>query len=211
MEVALIAKNLLYFLLLFISLTIHEWAHAWVADKLGDPNPRATGRVSLNPLVHVDLMGTIVFPIICIVLSTGFLFGWGKPVVIDAHYFKKPDLGELLAGSAGIFGNLILCLTCSFVLAFIPSLHSLAYAMLTLNAFLITFNCLPLPSLDGFCVCKYFFKISERWIRFAECWGFIILLILINIPIVRHYFSCMVQGIFTFFVQLGLKLQLLVS
>ena len=76
MEISLIAKHLLWFFLLLISLTLHEWGHAFVADKLGDPTPRQEGRVSLNPLVHIDIFGTIIFPLLCIFLSMGVLFGW---------------------------------------------------------------------------------------------------------------------------------------
>ncbi len=208
MDVALISKQLLYFLLLFISLTIHEWAHAWMANKLGDPTPRADGRVSLNPLVHVDPMGTILFPIICLFISSGFIFGWGKPVAINPQYFKRPKLGELLVGSAGIWGNLIICLVSSIVLAFCPFVGTLAYTMLSLNVFLIVFNFLPIPSLDGFYVFKYFFNFSESLIRVLEDWGFIILLVLINVPIVRHVLWTLIQYLLSFFVGLSVNLQL---
>ena len=74
--------GLIYYILLVASLCIHEWAHAFSADKLGDPTPASQGRVTLNPIAHMDLVGTVIFPLLSIfVLPGGFFFGWGKPVM----------------------------------------------------------------------------------------------------------------------------------
>jgi Zn-dependent protease len=114
----------------------------------------------------------------------------------------------LLAGSAGLLGNLMICCLCSLIVAFLPAYGSLAYMMLILNAYLIVFNCLPLPALDGFAILKAFCPLSEKVVQFFEYWGFIVLLVLIHIPWVRHGLSFLVQLILTVFIQLGLKMQI---
>ena len=114
METVLLAKHLLAFFLLLISLTLHEWAHAWVAYRCGDETPKAAGRVTLNPLAHIDLFGTVLFPLICIFSQSGLLFGWGKVVPMNPRNFDR-RWKFLLAGGAGIFGNLLLCFIASLL------------------------------------------------------------------------------------------------
>lgn len=203
MEVSWVARNLLCFFLLLISLTLHEWSHAFVADRLGDPNPRREGRVTLNPMAHADLFGTILFPLLCIFMSTGFLFGWGRPVFIQPSYFKHPRWGSVLAESAGLVANMMLCFVGAMLLSFSHAYVMLAYLLLELNAVLITFNLLPLPGLDGFALVRYVCKISDETVAFLECWGFFILLLLINIPIVRYLLSSVVHHIVALFLSLS--------
>lgn len=201
MEISLIAKHLLWFFLLLISLTLHEWGHAFVADKLGDPTPRQEGRVSLNPLVHIDIFGTIIFPLLCIFLSMGVLFGWGRPVTLHPSYFKKPEWHAALAGSAGLLGNFLLCTIAALVIATDTSYQMLAYSLLELNAILIAINLFPIPGLDGFYFIKYIVKPSNTTISFLENWGFFILLLLINIPIIRLGLSSIANGIISIFIK----------
>lgn len=203
MEVSWVARNLLCFFLLLISLTLHEWSHAFVADRLGDPNPRREGRVTLNPMAHADLFGTILFPLLCIFMSTGFLFGWGRPVFIQPSYFKYPRWGSVLAESAGILANMVLCFVGAMLLSFSHAYVMLAYLLLELNAVLITFNLLPLPGLDGFALVRHVCKLSDETVAFLESWGFFILLLLINIPIVRYLLSAVVHHIVAVFLGLS--------
>ncbi len=209
MEISQIAKYLLLFFLLLISLTIHQWGHAWMANKLGDPNPKKEGRVSLNPIIHIDLFGTIIFPLICIFMPLGILFGWGKHVSIDSSYFKHKRLGEILAGSAGLIGNLLLCLVASIVLAFLPNYRMVAYSLLELNAALITFNLLPIPGLDGFMLLRHGFNLSHTTVDFMERWGFFILILLINIPIIHWLLIKLISCIILCFLQLSQYLMVL--
>lgn len=202
MEISLVAKNLLWFFLLLISLSLHEWGHAFVADKLGDKTPRQLGRVSLNPFVHADLFGTILFPLFCIFMSSGILFGWGRPVPVDPRNFKRPELYTILAGSAGILGNLLLCLIGALLLLLGQRYYLIGYSLLELNALLIAFNLLPIPGLDGFYLIRYLTKMSEATVDFLSRWGFFILLILINIPIFRTFLSFLVQHIVIFFIKI---------
>lgn len=201
METSQIAKCLLGFFLLLISLTLHQWGHAWMADKLGDPNPRREGRVSLNPIVHIDLFGTIVFPLLYCFLSLGLFFGWGKHVPINSSYFKHKQLGEILVSGAGLIGNLLLCFIASLVLAFLPGYRMIAYALLEINALLIVFNCLPLPGLDSFMLLRYGLRLSDETVDFMKRWGFFILIILINIPLVRVLLLAFTNFIVSSFLQ----------
>ena len=186
MEASLLAKHLLAFFLLLISLTC------------GDETPKAAGRVTLNPLVHIDVFGTVLFPLICIFSQSGLLFGWGKVVPMNPRNFDR-RWKFLLAGGAGIFGNLLLCFIASLLLTFMPNFALIAYGLLQLNAVLIVFNILPLPGLDGFYLLQSFAHLSTETVRFLERWGFWILLLLIQIPLVRVLLMIMVEGIMNVF------------
>ena len=206
MEVSLIARNLLWFFLLLISLTVHEWAHAFIAYKLGDDTAYQDGRVTLNPLAHVDIFGTILFPLICIFASSGILFGWGRQVPIEPSKFKRPELYTMFAEGAGIMGNLFLCLIASVILGCGDRYAMLGYSLLELNAFLIAFNLLPFPGLDGFYFFKYMLKLSQPVILFLENWGFWIILILINVPMFRTFLRFIVQGIVSLFIPISVAI-----
>ena len=203
MEISQIAKYLLYFLLFLISLTLHHWGHAWMADKLGDPNLRRAGRVSLNPIVHIDLFGTIIFPLLCSFLTLGVFLGWGRSIPINSSYFKHKRWGEILVNSAGLIGNLLLCFIASLVLAFLPNYRMIAYELLEINALFIAFNCLPLPGLDSFMLLRYSLRLSDETVEFMERWSFFILIILINIPLVRALLLTFMNFIVVSFLQLS--------
>ena len=148
------------FLVLLFSLTVHEAAHALTADRLGDPTARLLGRVSLNPAVHIDPIGTIVFPLIAIITSLPVL-GWAKPVPVNVtrlrgHWKRK----YMLIAAAGPASNLVLAVIASILLHVIPVSGRLAEAALGplgavlreavyLNVLLAVFNMVPVPPLDG--------------------------------------------------------------
>ncbi len=194
-----LAQGFLWFFLLFISLTVHEWAHAFVADKLGDPTPANEGRLSLNPLAHVDFFGTILLPLLCIMFSSGIILGWGKPVPVNARYFKNPALGEMLVGIAGIVGNLLICLVASLLIVFFGKTANLWQQLIFLNAFLIVFNLLPIPPLDGSYILKYLFKISEELYLALSQWGFLIILLLLQLSVIQNIFIGIVRGLCNLF------------
>jgi Zn-dependent protease len=149
------------FIVLLFSLTVHEMAHAWTADRLGDPTARLLGRVSLNPIVHADPIGTIVFPILS--LATGaLLIGWAKPVPVNVRYLRHPRRDYMIVAAAGPLSNLVLAVGSALVLAMVPvSPHivgepnvSVPIAkglsqLVSLNVLLAVFNMLPIPPLDG--------------------------------------------------------------
>ena len=165
--------NILFFLVgLIISIIIHEIAHGWVANKLGDPTARLFGRLSLNPIKHIDQFGSIVLPLFLLLSGSGFLFGWAKPVPIDDRYFKKPVRDNLLVASAGVVANLILAALCgTFIrLSGLLGTNAISFILITffitlmqINLILVAFNLLPVPPLDG---SKIFFGwIQKPWVE----------------------------------------------
>jgi len=156
-----IAQVFLAFIVLLFSLTIHEMAHAWTADRLGDPTARLRGRVSLNPLVHADLIGTVLFPLIAI--SSGVpVIGWAKPVPVDSRNLGHPRRDFMLVAAAGPASNLALAVFAAVVLVLVPispvtlgetnvtaPLGALFSRAMQINVLLAIFNMIPIPPLDG--------------------------------------------------------------
>jgi Zn-dependent protease len=148
---------LIAFIILISSLTFHEAAHAWTANRLGDPTARLLGRLTLNPAVHVDVIGTIVFPLIAIV--TGFpLIGWAKPVPVDMRNLRHPRRDFAVVAAAGPVSNLLLAAIGAAVFtAWGADAASETRALIAegllrfvlLNVLLAVFNLLPVPPLDG--------------------------------------------------------------
>ncbi len=148
---------------LFVSLSVHESAHAWTADQLGDPTGRSLGRVSLNPVAHIDPMGTVVFPLLGMAIG-GSIFGWAKPVPVNTARLRNPRKDHLLIAAAGPVSNIVLAGVCLAGLKVITlsmdpwaiQEHPLVYPVflmcqtgLFLNVILAVFNLLPVPPLDG--------------------------------------------------------------
>ena len=144
---------------LLLSLTIHEAAHAVTADWYGDPTARRLGRISLNPAVHVDPVGTVILPMLGI-LAGGFVFGWAKPVPVNPANLRQPRRDFLMIAAAGPASNILLAIGASWLLGAVPGgltaadgvaggLATFAFAMLQLNLLLAVFNMIPVPPLDG--------------------------------------------------------------
>jgi Zn-dependent protease len=139
-------------LLLWILTAPHEFAHAWVATRLGDPTPLREGRVTLNPLAHVDWMGTAILPLVTSLLGAGFL-GWGRPVRTDPGRLRGGLNGLALVSLAGPFSNVVLAVLLAIVAVatarMIPALAHFSARGVELSLYLAIFNLLPVPPLDG--------------------------------------------------------------
>jgi Zn-dependent protease len=176
------------FVILF-AITIHEASHGWAAMKLGDPTAQSLGRVTLNPIAHIDLFGTILVPILLVVMGAP-AFGWAKPVPVNPYNLKNPRRDNLWISFAGPAANLVTsAVSLVFILllkSFVPSLLSLQglvlilYYMVLLNAFLAVFNLIPVPPLDGSGILSGLLSKSaaEQYDRLRP-YGFFIVLILI--------------------------------
>lgn len=149
---------LISFLVLLLSLTFHEAAHAWTANQLGDPTARLLGRLSLNPVVHADLVGTVIFPLLAMV--TGLpLIGWAKPVPVNLRQLRSPRRDFALVALAGPVSNVILAVLAGMLFSLLPpatlagdGLDLLATGLwlaVMVNVLLAVFNMLPIPPLDG--------------------------------------------------------------
>ncbi|RME84378.1 MAG: site-2 protease family protein [Zetaproteobacteria bacterium] len=144
---------------LFASVITHEVAHGWVAERFGDPTARLMGRITLNPLVHIDPIGTVLLPAALLLLGAPFLFGYAKPVPVDFARLSPMRLGTALVAAAGPLVNLVWALAGAWPVAHGHMLWG--EPMLTLNALLFVFNMLPIPPLDGSKLVAA--MLPERW------------------------------------------------
>jgi Zn-dependent protease len=159
------AERIILYSLLFGSIILHEVSHGWSALALGDDTAKRAGRLSLNPLVHVDVVGTIVLPAILVLTNAGFIFGWAKPVPVSVNRLRHPRNDAVYTGLAGPAMNLLLvgvayvALHVTQPLTFWPQFVLFYFGLLNLN--LAAFNLLPIPPLDGSSVVERF--LPEKW------------------------------------------------
>ena len=200
-------EKVILFILLISSISIHEWAHAWVADKLGDPLPRQQGRVTLDPRSHIDPLGTLLIPCIMIFASPGFaIIGWGKPVQISLPNRETKKRDDILITLAGPLSNLSIAFICSLTFGLLhrivplgESALFLLYQIVSLNAVLFLFNLLPVPPLDGSHILKNMVNMKdETFLKFSK-YGFFILIILINIPNFQNWMGSGIEGLNSIF------------
>ncbi len=175
--------NFISFFVLIVSITVHELAHAFSADRLGDPTPRSYGRLTLNPIAHADLLGTILLPLLS--LTTGIpTIGWAKPVPIDPYNFSHPRRDEFLVALAGPLANFSLALVFSLLLKIGLLPFPVAFIFIAINVSLGVFNLIPLPPLDG---SKIFLNLlpldqAQEWQESLEKYGYYILLAALFLP-----------------------------
>ncbi|MCD5415833.1 site-2 protease family protein [Candidatus Bipolaricaulota bacterium] len=201
---------------LFPAIIFHEVAHGYVAFRLGDPTAKAKGRLTFNPIEHVDLMGTIIVPLLLVVMRSPFLFGWAKPVPVNPQYFLNPFKGMLYVAIAGPATNIALALATTVVgriaIRAVPDsfffadrytlpanitqvIFFLLGMFVIFNIILAFFNMIPVPPLDGSRVLAYFLPPAGRRAMITlERYGFFILLAIILLGGLQPLFG-LIDGI----------------
>jgi Zn-dependent protease len=177
-------------IVLIFSAIVHEYMHGWMANELGDPTAKLAGRLTLNPLAHLDLWGSVVLPIV-LYYTTGFIFGYAKPVPYNPYNLRNPKYDPVKVALAGPLSNLVLAIFFGLFIRFVPLgndlLAQLLGAIVQINLILFVFNILPIPQLDGSRVIFPFLPrpIQNFYVR-AEAFGTMIALvfILVAFPVI---------------------------
>jgi Zn-dependent protease len=187
------------FIIVVCSLALHEWGHAYVADRLGDPTPRNEGRVTLNPMAHIDIIGTIVIPLMGALGMFGkfAMIGWAKPVYTNPSYFRRGYFDQALVTLAGPGMNIALAIagTAGAIICArlgLPVARLFGY-VIEINVALAVFNMLPIPPLDGSKFLMYLGAMSEETYMRISMFGSFLLLILINIPACRMFMGLLMD------------------
>jgi Zn-dependent protease len=207
----LIQTLAIYAIPVLFAITLHEAAHGYVARHFGDPTAWQMGRITLNPLKHIDMMGTLLVPALILLFSKGaFMFGWAKPVPVDFSRLRRPKQDMLWVAAAGPGANLFMALCWALLLKLAvlmpPNPYSLplaemARAGINVNAILMLLNLLPLPPLDGGRIAVSLLPPRAAW-RFAqiERYGFFILLALLFLGVLDSILTPLLRQ-FLFFIK----------
>jgi Zn-dependent protease len=190
-ELTLLQRIVVWVLPVIFAITVHEVAHGWVAKKYGDNTASLMGRLTLNPIKHVDLVGTIILPGILLMTGTGFIFGWAKPVPVDPRNFKNPLSDMAIVALAGPVSNLLMAVGWALVARLgvtigaqteaisLPLIYT-GIAGISINLALAMINLLPIPPLDGSRILTGILPRQLAWqYNRLERYGFIILLVLL--------------------------------
>lgn len=186
----MLIDGLILYLGLLVLLTLHEFGHAWTAWKCGDDTARLHGRVSLNPIVHIDLIGTVVLPLLMIFLApAGFFVGWAKPVPVNPYNLRNPKTDDILVTLAGPGMNLLLAILLMGFARVGFAVHShgmieVCLSMARLSLLLCFFNLIPIPPLDGSQVARSLVGMSHEAYAQIARYGFIILIVVLQVPFV---------------------------
>ncbi len=205
MDISPILNCAITYISLVFVISVHEWAHAWMADKCGDPTARLLGRMTWNPLPHLDLIGTVIIPLIGILgpLFAGglpiALIGWGKPVPVNPNNFRNYVRDDVLVSAAGPVSNVVITVVALVIIRVLMLTNSevaylaafkVLYPMAHLSLFLAFFNLIPIPPLDGSHLIRPLLSFNARQVfdKMAT-YGFILILVFVNLPVFRVVIS----------------------
>jgi len=194
-------------LILLVSVIVHEVAHGYAADYLGDSTPRAMGRLSLNPLVHMDWLGSVLLPMLMMVTGASVWLGWAKPVPVNPRNFANPSRDMMLVALAGPVSNLVLAWLASLGLKIIPlwagvgdvtAAIVICQQAIVINSGLMVFNLIPIPPLDGSKILLHWASPSIREMVYRiEPYGFALIFMLaylgVLMPIIRVFMIPLVR------------------
>ena len=186
--------------IVFFSIVLHEVSHGAVAFSLGDPTAKALGRLTLNPLRHIDPLGTVILPVILYATHAGVIFGWAKPVPFDPRYFKNRAVGTLIVALAGPLTNFLLAALFAWILKASGGPEALVgkvfYLGAGINLFLALFNLIPIPPLDGSKILAAFMPRPLRGYYLSlESWGMILIVALL-------FTGLLMRGLMPFYIRL---------
>ena len=186
----IIQEIAVYAIPVLFAITVHEAAHGYVARMFGDNTAYVLGRVTLNPVKHIDLLGTIVIPL-GMVLLTGFMFGWAKPVPVNPRNFRRYRRGDIMVSLAGVSANILLAAAFTVVavgvghlgraypgaLAVLTPLQSMATAGIVINLILAFFNLIPIPPLDGSRIVAWLlpYRLQQQWHQLEQLAPFLLI------------------------------------
>ncbi len=168
-----------------MSVTVHEFAHGIVALWQGDPTAKLAGRLTINPIKHLDLLGSVIIPLVCVLLPGSLVLGWAKPVPINPYNFRNRRFGEAIVAFAGPLSNFIIALILGLLLRFQAyrldqNMIQLLVAAILTNIVLAVFNLVPLPPLDGSKILYSIFPDSMgRFVQSIEKYGLILTILFI--------------------------------
>lgn len=181
-----------------LAIIIHEVAHGWVAYRLGDPTAKYLGRLTLNPIPHIDPIGTVVLPILLMIMNSPVVFGWAKPVPINFLGLRNPKKDIIYVGLAGLLANIIFAFILGALFRLFPVMHSpilaeVVFLSVLVNLVLAAFNLIPIPPLDGSRILFGLLppRLAVRYMT-IEKYGFIILFILLWLGFLDWFVNPMV-------------------
>lgn len=205
----------IWFLPVLFGITVHEFAHGWMAQKLGDATAQQLGRITLNPLKHIDPIGTIFFPLILLWAGSGFIFGWAKPVPINFANLRNPRRDMMFIAAAGPIANLIMAVLwglitkISYLILTVETewlgvpLLLMGLSGISFNLILMVMNLLPLPPLDGGRILVGVLPESlAKWLTRYEAYIMLLLIILVTTGTLTPLMIPLVENIYSFLLTL---------